>query len=70
MEALIFYGKGWDFYFLQFRDMITLILSAEVWEIYLEEAEKSDKRTVQGWKDDMDGTLIFVRDSASALADG
>jgi hypothetical protein len=32
-----------------------------MWSIYLSEAERYDKALTQGWKDDMDGILIFVR---------
>lgn len=34
--------------------------SAKIWAIYVAEAEKYDKAVTQGWRDDMDGILIFV----------
>jgi hypothetical protein len=34
--------------------------SGKIWSIYLSEIEKHDKALTRGWKDEMDGILIFV----------
>jgi hypothetical protein len=39
--------------------------AAELWSIYLSQAEMYDKALVESWRDDMQGILIFVRESPS-----
>ena len=34
---------------------------SKLWSVYVDEAERYDKRLVESWKGDMDGMLIFVR---------
>jgi hypothetical protein len=34
--------------------------SEAVWSVYISEASTFDKALAEGWKDDMDGILIFV----------
>lgn len=34
---------------------------ANMWSVYIREAERYDKGLVESWKGDMDGILIFVR---------
>lgn len=34
---------------------------ANMWSVYVGEAERYDKGLVESWKGDMDGILIFVR---------
>lgn len=34
----------------------------KIWSIYAAEADKYDKALIEGWRDDMEGTLIFVSD--------
>ncbi|KIM89800.1 hypothetical protein PILCRDRAFT_60389, partial [Piloderma croceum F 1598] len=36
------------------------------WSVYVREAENYDLQMVEGWKDDMEGTLIFVTGLFSA----
>jgi uncharacterized membrane protein len=35
--------------------------SANLWSVYISEAERYDKALVESWKEDMTGLLIFVR---------
>ena len=35
--------------------------SGKIWSVYVSEAEKEDRALAEGWKGDMEGLLIFVR---------
>jgi hypothetical protein len=37
--------------------------SETLWSVYISEADKYDTMLAEGWKDDMDSTLIFVSGS-------
>ncbi len=39
--------------------------SDKTWSMYLSESEKHDKAISDGWKDDANGVLVFVRISPS-----
>jgi hypothetical protein len=42
------------------------LASAKLWAVYISEAEKYDKVLVEGWKSDMEGLLIFVRECTAS----
>jgi hypothetical protein len=42
--------------------------AARLWAVYVSEAEKYDKALVETWKSDMEGLLIFVRNSFSPIS--
>jgi len=42
--------------------------SGKIWSVYVSEAEKEDKALVEGWKGDMEGLLIFVRNRQPSCA--
>jgi len=44
------------------REELGQLASAKLWAVYISEAEKYDKALVEGWKSDMEGLLIFVRE--------
>jgi hypothetical protein len=43
--------------------------AANLWAVYVAEAERYDKGLVESWKSDMEGMLIFVR-NCPCLRDG
>jgi len=41
--------------------------ASKLWSVYIGEAQRYDEDLLRGWKEDMDGLLLFVRITFSFL---